>query len=580
MHAGLYVGDPHVLHVKDFTEIRQRTAFYAVEFYAGWCGHCQAFAKTWSAVASTACSASPALRVGAVDCVADHMLCKHMGVVGFPTLRLFGPGITSSTGLDLNKRWGGRTPRTSRDVVEGILLELHGVAKAGLLGGDATARSLAAMIPQNHMVLMVASAQAKCNELDHRHAGWAAGGRGPPTLGPPPAAAPGAAPGAAPRTGSRLRPGEAPAELRQLPLPLEDMTSAVVYGLQREIYKAPFAGEEAARKRQALHAWLATLARAMPGAGNRAAMRALLVATRKRRPNTPQEWESLLQGLGEREALLSQLDEGGGAGQPLLPDGAAEGGIAWRACAGHSAEARGYPCGMWMLFHTLLAHSTDADAAASLAAIAGYVRHFFGCEDCAAHFAEMVRGRVDPMPTSATGSAAGSARSARPSANEAALWLWRAHNRASLRINASGVAAVLELGLRKVEWPAAADCPSCRGAAGRWRDGPLLEFLRRSYCHAELDAARATACTIGLGAPARAAAAAPSAEPQLEDDSSLQGGAYGAGGGWLSTRSLLGLGLLGCAAALWRVYSRRRARRARDLAGGRRLFEELSSSEE
>ena len=53
---------------------------------------CQAFAPVWKAAAAGACAARPALTFGAVDCVADYVLCREMGVSGFPSVRVFTAG--------------------------------------------------------------------------------------------------------------------------------------------------------------------------------------------------------------------------------------------------------------------------------------------------------------------------------------------------------------------------------------------------------------------------------------------------------------------------------------------------------
>ena len=36
---GLYDGDPHVVPVRDLAVLRAPNAYFAAEFYAGWCGH-------------------------------------------------------------------------------------------------------------------------------------------------------------------------------------------------------------------------------------------------------------------------------------------------------------------------------------------------------------------------------------------------------------------------------------------------------------------------------------------------------------------------------------------------------------
>ena len=40
--VALYTGDAHVQLVRDFTQVQaQPHTVFAIEFFAGWCGHCQ-----------------------------------------------------------------------------------------------------------------------------------------------------------------------------------------------------------------------------------------------------------------------------------------------------------------------------------------------------------------------------------------------------------------------------------------------------------------------------------------------------------------------------------------------------------
>eukprot|EP00966_Prymnesium_polylepis_P020461 471016-Prymnesium_polylepis.2 len=66
--AGLYEDAAHVVLIRDFTSVSRAGDYTAIEFFAGWCGHCQAFRPVWEQVGAQACAAAPALRIGAVDC--------------------------------------------------------------------------------------------------------------------------------------------------------------------------------------------------------------------------------------------------------------------------------------------------------------------------------------------------------------------------------------------------------------------------------------------------------------------------------------------------------------------------------
>ena len=50
--TALYEDDPFVTSPHSFSDIGPHgTSYVALEFYVGWCGHCQAFAPTWKEVA-------------------------------------------------------------------------------------------------------------------------------------------------------------------------------------------------------------------------------------------------------------------------------------------------------------------------------------------------------------------------------------------------------------------------------------------------------------------------------------------------------------------------------------------------
>jgi hypothetical protein len=333
----------------------------------------------WKQAAASACAASPSLAFGAIDCASDYVLCRSMGITGYPSIRLYGRGFGP-----------------------------QGVPLTACANGCSSKLTLLNDI------------------LDTAQAAFAAAAAGSPGLRPPPLLSD---PPVSPLTGDRLAAASAsecanlppadhaaqpsrfdpPIEMLERPVPMTDVASAVAYAVQRELVKEDL-GPPSSERRAALDAWLAALASLLPGPANRANMRRLREAARARESLSPHGWE---------EVVLSTPP-------PLLPDGGPPGGIAWAACRGATPDARGYPCGLWLLFHSVLAQArTDSEAAAALRAISGYVQFFFGCTGCSQHFQAMARAEEDSLERATRGAA------------DARLWLWRAHNTVNRRLNAS-----------------------------------------------------------------------------------------------------------------------------------------------
>lgn len=154
---------------------------------------------------------------------------------------------------------------------------------------------------------------------------------------------------------------------------------------------------------------------------------------------------------------------------------------------GKGTESAAFTCGLWALFHSLVAESAPngltPDAAS--AAIRAFVDHFFQCSSCREHFLRMYDGCeygrcADPFKGASK-------------ADRLVLWIWRAHNAVNARVKAKlppGKAAKdaydVEDPTQPWIFPSAADCPKCRDAKrGVWHDKSVLAHLRKTYAASE-----------------------------------------------------------------------------------------------
>lgn len=100
--------------------------------------------------------------------------------------------------------------------------------------------------------------------------------------------------------------------------------------------------------------------------------------------------------------------------------------------------------------------------------ILGYVKHFFGCTECAMHFQEMVVAK-DMWNVSTK--------------DEAVLWLWRAHNLVSDRIIGD---ATDDPEFRKIKFPGYDACPECR-VGFNFSEADVLTFLKNIHSVENID---------------------------------------------------------------------------------------------
>lgn len=142
----------------------------------------------------------------------------------------------------------------------------------------------------------------------------------------------------------------------------------------------------------------------------------------------------------------------------------------WLACEGSTPEHRGYPCGLWKMFHYLTVSSAeknadnkDADPLEVLGAMKGYIKNFFGCADCAQHFLEMVE-KKDMKGVS--------------SLDSSILWLWMAHNAANKRLAGD---TTEDPDFPKIQFPSVENCPACRNADNTWEFNEVLKYLKQVY---------------------------------------------------------------------------------------------------
>lgn len=151
----------------------------------------------------------------------------------------------------------------------------------------------------------------------------------------------------------------------------------------------------------------------------------------------------------------------------------------WIGCKGSTNSYRGYPCGLWTMFHMLTVNFAlepnkapqadfSQDPTVVLRAMHGYIGMFFGCADCAAHFVEMA-GKNKIFDTH--------------SRDEAVLWLWRAHNEVNARLSGD---ATEDPEHKKIQYPAVEHCSTCRYVNGSWNEEEVLQYLKTKYSYSSI----------------------------------------------------------------------------------------------
>jgi thiol-disulfide isomerase/thioredoxin len=101
----------------------------------------------------------------------------------------------------------------------------------------------------------------------------------------------------------------------------------------------------------------------------------------------------------------------------------------------------GYPCGLWLLFHTMLANSDGQRAHLTLRIIYEWVQAFYGCVECAANFNEEWEEEGGTEVTGHIGTS---------------LWLWRVHNMVRARLTTEDDSVD-----PKPQWPSMDQCEKC-----------------------------------------------------------------------------------------------------------------------
>ncbi len=180
----------------------------------------------------------------------------------------------------------------------------------------------------------------------------------------------------------------------------------------------------------------------------------------------------------------------------------------WLSCHGTYTWTRGYSCGLWLLFHSLVGHANAApnDAFLVLLAIRGFVDVFFPCEFCRTHFLEATRSEIiSKLKTQ----------------RDVVLFVWDLHNQVNARLarderghgppptyqsTKPGAEPKTEYEMSfsgdpafpHAIWPTLADCSGCRNtkpvekvngewprtdrnAPPRWDDDVLYQFLTDRY---------------------------------------------------------------------------------------------------
>jgi len=132
----------------------------------------------------------------------------------------------------------------------------------------------------------------------------------------------------------------------------------------------------------------------------------------------------------------------------------------WKGCKGTNPRFRGYTCGLWTLFHSLLMDGT------SFSLIHGWIELFFQCDECRTHF----------LRTTANYKKYIGDRGSR------VMYFWQIHNKVNARIgkehaqNHEG-----DPMFPMAQWPMHSLCSNCYDKNGEFINYEVYKFLNNYY---------------------------------------------------------------------------------------------------
>eukprot|EP00112_Aurelia_sp_Birch-Aquarium-sp1_P021676 Seg5896.1 transcript_id=Seg5896.1/GoldUCD/mRNA.D3Y31 product="Sulfhydryl oxidase 1" protein_id=Seg5896.1/GoldUCD/D3Y31 len=453
-------------------KIYKSSRVWVVEFYSSWCGHCHAFAPTWRRFAKQIQAWDKVVKAGVIDCAEDKNLdtCRAYEIQSFPTVKFFNAKLENESDTGVNFK-GQKTEKTIRHALIKFIekqekldqrpefqpADIHAIESFTSKRTEAKILVLVFEEEESFIgkelildtsgckklkVKRVLETQTELIEKYHveeypsmvivdRNGSFKEVSQNNKT-----------------RKGflmalNKIEPilkettevSKAPKKKKgnstdknggntELDIFMTDLVSSISFSLRREVPKVRVI------KGEALHAL--------------------------------KDWVNL---------LLQKFDS-------YLP---AE--VEWRSCKGSKPHYRGFPCSLWMLFHTMTVHcGTRPESGLTgldlLRRIRGFIDFFFGCRYCRNHFVAMAS-NID---------------SEVKSFDDAILWLWERHNRVNARLASDLSTDPVH---PKIQFPSEEACSECRIRTSanntivtspgygvddiKWNKRLVLEFLKKHY---------------------------------------------------------------------------------------------------
>lgn len=234
-----------------------------------------------------------------------------------------------------------------------------------------------------------------------------------------------------------------------------DVANAFFETLYHEV---AMVGLKTATSRHALHRFLRTVQQRLPGLGADVVLHALAGGNvTDAVPTDPNDFASISVEDWQHVVLSAGIPF---RGQPRD--------LSWQTCRGSSWRYRGFPCGLWLLYHSLTVNGPRSDAGVVVSdtkdsevvqVIVDYASYFFSCEACRRHFLRLVpQAKGDPV-----------------------LQLWAFHNEVNERLVA--VKAGNDPQVPKRQFPTREQCPACHkdDAANTFVTEEVAKYLRLRY---------------------------------------------------------------------------------------------------